>query len=366
MKRCWIELDLAAVRHNARVARERSGCELIAIVKANGYGLGAARIAKALRGQARMFGVACLSEAAALREAGVQAPVVLLGCCLPSDRKAALDLRATPCISSLEEAIAWDRLARRSRRGPLAVHVVLDTGMGRVGIPEEIWTRSLVERLAALKNLRFEALASHFPSADSDREFTSAQIERFTRHSAFAAAHGLSFEHAHLGNSAGILSCPRLGAVTDHARPGLMLYGVSPFPRLQPLLKPVLAWKTHITLIRELPRGHGISYGGDFVTRRKSTRVATLAAGYGDGYPRALSGQRADVLVNGVRCPLLGRVTMDQIMVDVSDVPASAGDIAVLLGQQGAHEITTAELAKKAGTIPWEILTRLTARVERA
>lgn len=366
VKRCWIELDFAALRHNARVARERGGCELIAIVKANGYGLGAARIAKALRGQARMFGVACLSEAAALRDAGLREPVLLLGSCLPEDRKAALELGATPCVSSLEEAIAWDALARRSRRGPLAVHVALDTGMGRIGIPEEIWAPPLVSNLASLGNLRYEALASHFPSADTDREFTRGQIERFARHRALAAAHGLFFEHAHLGNSAGILGYPRLRSVSDHARPGLMLYGVSPFARMQPLLRPVLAWSTRVTLIRELPRGHGVSYGRTFLTRRKITRVATLAAGYGDGYPRALSGQGAEVLVRGVRCPLLGRVTMDQIMVDVTGVPANVGDAAVLIGRQGAEEITTAEIARKAGTIPWEILTRLTARVERA
>ena len=360
-----MELDLAAVRHNAHVARERGGGGIIAIVKADGYGLGAARIAKALRGQARMFGVACLSEVAALRDAGVREPVLLLGCCLPADRKTALALDATPTVSSLEEAVAWDALARRARKTPLPVHLALDTGMGRIGIPEALWTPALISRLAALRNLRFEALASHFPSADTDRAFTLGQIGRFARHRALAARHGLQFQHAHLGNSAGILGYAGLRDVSDLTRPGLMLYGVSPFPKTQSLLKPVLAWSTHITLIRDLPRGHGVSYARAFLTRRKTTRVATLAVGYGDGYSRALSGQRAEVLVNGRRCPLLGRVTMDQIMVDVSGVPAAAGDIATLIGAQGSEEITATELAKKAGTIPWEILTRLTARVER-
>jgi alanine racemase len=353
------------VRHNARVAVERSGCDLIAIVKANGYGLGAVPIAKALADTAKMFGVACISEAAALRSAGIEHPILLLGACLPADRAKVIEHDLIPCLSSLDEAMAWNELVSKKKIPSLTVHLVVDTGMGRLGIPERDLTPELVHKLKSLRHLHFEAISSHFPSADYDRAFTKRQIKHFAKIKLLAAENGLCFEHSHLGNSAGILGYPKLRAVSDLVRPGLLLYGVSPFPKLQPLLKPVLAWKTHITLIRELPRGHGISYGSTFVIRRKKTRVATLAVGYGDGYSRALSGQGTDVLIRGKRCPLLGRVTMDQIMVDVSAVKdAAIGDTAVLVGRQGDEEITVWELARKADMIPWEVLTRLTARVE--
>ena len=143
-----------------------------------------------------------------------------------------------------------------------------------------------------------------------------------------------------------------------------MLYGVSPLPEMQHALCPVLSWKTRIILIRDLPKGHGISYGRTFITR-KPTRVATLAVGYADGFSRHLSGQKAEVLIRGQRCPVLGRITMDQTLVDVTDVLAKVGDETVLIGKQGREEILITEIAQRAGTIPWEILTRLSARVQR-
>ncbi len=362
--RCWVEIAHDALRHNAAVAHRASRCGLIAIIKADAYGHGAAQVARTLIDDVEMFGVATISEALELRAAKIKTPVLLLGASLPDERDIVIAKQLTPSISSLAEARAWDALVKKKRAARLDVHAVLDTGMGRIGFTQAEWNPRTIAALATLENIRVEAVASHFPSADEDRRFTEKQIETFGALHMRAVEHGLTPPFAHLGNSAGILGHPELHQVSNLARPGLMLYGVSPKPEFQSLLKPALAWKTHITLVRALPKGSSISYGRTFKTR-KPARVATLAVGYADGYPRHLSGAGAHVLISGARCPVLGRVTMDQIMVDVSKVPAAIGDEAVLIGVQGKEQISAAELAEKAGTIPWEILTRITARVSR-
>lgn len=364
MLRCWAEIDLAAIRENAVMAAAVSQCGVIGVIKANGYGLGAVAVARALTGEVKMFGVATLDEALELRSADIETPILLLGARVPEEREIVVANGFVPCVSSVGEAKAWDALAMQQGKEPFAVHVAIDTGMGRIGFAESAWNARTIRALASLKHLRIEGIASHFPSADEDPRFTRKQIQRFGALQMLAVEHGLKPRLAHIGNSAGLLGYPELHTVSSLVRPGLMLFGVSPIPARQPLLKPVLTWKTRITLLRDLPEGHSISYGRTFVTK-KPTRVATLAVGYADGYPRHLSGSGAEVLIRGRRCAMLGRVTMDQIMVDVSGVPAKIGDAAVLVGRQGKEEITPAELARKAGTIPWEILTRITGRVRR-
>jgi alanine racemase len=362
--RCWAEIDLAAIQHNARVAAGVSQCGLIGVIKANAYGLGAVPVARALAGQVKMFGVATLAEALELRAAGIKTPVLLLGARVPEERETVVKHGFVPCISSVNEAKAWDALAKQKRKSSFVVHVAIDTGMGRIGFAAPDWTARTIRALASLKHLRIDGIASHFPSADEDRRFTRKQIQRFGELQMLAVEHGLTPRLSHIGNSAGVLDCPELQTVSNLVRPGLMLYGVSPIAAQQKLLKPVLSWKTHVTLLRDLPKGHSISYGRAFITK-KPMRVATLAVGYADGYPRHLSGNGTEVLVRGHRCPVLGRVTMDQIIVDASRSAARLGDDVVLIGRQGREEITPAELAQKAGTIPWEILTRLSSRVQR-
>lgn len=355
---------------------QASRCGLIAIIKANAYGHGAVPVAQALErcfatrqppavaAELKMFGVATIAEALELKEAGIRTPILLLGCCLPDERNVVIENGFVPCVSSAAEARAWAALAKKKRRVRFAVHTMIDTGMGRIGFAESDWNAKTIRALASLRNLRIDGIASHFPSADDDPVFTRRQIQRFGELQVLAVEHGLKPNLCHLGNSAGVLAYPELHTVSNAARPGLMLYGVSPLPQFQPLLKPVLTWKTHVTLIRALSRGRSISYGRTFVTK-KPTRAATLAVGYADGYPRHLSGRDAEVLIRGRRCRLLGRVTMDQIVVDVTRVPAAVGDEAVLIGAQGREEVTAGELAQKAVTIPWEILTRITGRVAR-
>lgn len=363
--RCWVEIDLTALSENIAVIRERAGCDLLAVVKANAYGHGAATIVRALEGKAALLGVANLHEAEEIEATKTPTPILLLGTCLPVEREAALHDRLHICISSIEEAAAWDELAQTTGIIPLA-HAVIDTGMGRMGFPETEWSEATVRSLLEFQHIQWEGIASHLPSADEDPEFTEDQIERFRICVQMAHATGLRPRWIQVVNSAGLLGYDSPQKFCNLARPGLAIYGISPIPEMQKLLNPVLTWKTRVLHVRELPVGHGISYGRTMKLTRPS-RVATLACGYADGYPRQVSGRGAHVLIQGQRCPVLGRVTMDQIMVDVTDLAAKAklGDEAVLLGSQGDAEVSVNELAHQADTIPWHIFTGITARVER-
>lgn len=363
--RSWAEVNLAAIRHNASLCRALAGrgCGIMAVVKANAYGHGIGEVAAALLGSVEWFGVANLREALRLREAtqGRAERILLLGPALPGEVEGIVAAGVSASVSLPEEVEAFCAAAARVGR-PARLHAVVDTGMGRIGcLPERF--AAFVERIRAAPHCLLEGIASHFPSADEDANYTRDQIRRFRALAAPLASGAECL--VHLANSAGLIAYPGELPFATLARPGLALYGVSPLPGAAPDLRPALTWKTRVSLVREVPRGTGISYGRTCTTMRPS-RVATLAAGYGDGYPRHLSGAGAAVLVGGRRCPLLGRVTMDQIVVDATDAgPVARGDEAVLMGRQGGEEIPAAELAAKAGSIPWEILTGISARVLR-
>lgn len=358
-RRCWIEIDAGALGHNLGVVRRFAGPKagVMAVVKANAYGHGVAPVVRRLKGEVEMFAVACLDEAREVRALDPETPVLLLGPSLPDERAAVVGEGFIPVISNVEEARAYAALGSGAR--PVAVHLAIDTGMGRIGVWEEE-AAAFCREAAALGTLRIEAVASHLPCADEDEAFTAAQIGRFE-----ALADALVREffprnapRRHLLNSAGILL--QRGGAGDLVRAGLMLYGVSPLPEMAELLRPVMAWKSRITLVRDIGPGRGVSYGRTFVSERPM-RVATVSAGYADGYLRALSNRGAAVLIRGRRCPVLGRVTMDQIVVDISRMGAEEspqpGEEVVLMGRSGGEAVTAAELAAKAGTIPWEILT---------
>ena len=361
VSRTWAEIDFGALRHNLAAVRAQvgAGVQVMAVVKANAYGHGVGPVVRALAGRVEMFGVANVREAVEVREHAADAPVFILGPALPEERAEIVARRFVPAISSVEEARAYAALAGAE---PLAVHVKIDTGMGRTGIWESEAVAAARE-IIALRGLRVTGLASHLPVADEDDAFTRDQLAHFHATVAQLRALGLTDAVVHVENSAGLIGFPAQAG--DLVRPGLMLYGSAPRPEFQPRLRAVLTWKTRVTLLRTAPAGHGISYGRTFKTERP-TRLATLAVGYADGCQRHLSGKSADVLIRGQRCPVLGRVTMDQIVADVTALPAvEVGDEVVLIGRQGAEEIPAAELAKKAGTIAWEIFTGLGRRVER-
>jgi len=362
--RCWAEIDLGAIRHNAEVASRLAGpgVGIMAIVKANAYGHGLPEVVGALRDIVTLFGVANVHEAQHVRAAlhGSEQPgIFILGPALPGERPAIVAGGFVPAISSLKEAAAFSALGQ-GRRVP--VHLAIDTGMGRMGVTEDE-AGDVAREILRMPDLAIAGVATHLPSADEDEQFTSEQLARFQRVLAGLREIGVDAPFIHALSSAGLFRFPHHAGTL--VRPGLMLYGSSPLPEFQDQLRPALALKTRITIIRDLPAGRGISYGRTFVTPRPM-RVATLGIGYADGYQRHLSNQGADVLIHGLRCPLLGRITMDQIMVDVSHVSEAAiGDEAILIGSAGNEQILAAELANKSGTIPWEIFTSIGERVER-
>jgi len=357
--RCWAEIDRSSLRHNAAAVRERIGsAELLAVVKANGYGHGMVGVAEALANDAQMFGVANLEEAIALRNS-LAHPIIILSPALPDERSTIVERAFIPSISTLEEAGDFSRLARV---GAVAINFKIDTGMGRMGVLEND-ALAVFKKVAALPNIKVHSVSSHLPVANEDAEHTREELLRFGKLIRRFRAEVPGNYKVHVLQSAGVLAF--CDPVFDMVRAGLILYGISPLPEFQKILKPVMTWKTRVGLIRDMPKGSSISYGRTFITPRRM-RVATLAAGYADGYPRHLSNRDAAVLVRGRRCPFLGRVTMDLMMIDVSNIDnVQVGDEVILMGSQGDQEISAAELAERAGTIPWEITTRIGSRVRR-
>ncbi len=330
----------------------------MAIVKADGYGHGLAEVVQTLQRITDWFGVANLWEAKTAKSVAPDSNILILSPLIPSERCEAVADRFHVTVSGKTEILEYQKAAHDCGR-VAKLHIALDTGMGRMGAP----VGQLDELLQAIENsehCELCGIASHFPSADEDKAFTREQIEQFRK---LIPANATC--HIHLANSAGLLGFHNDIDFATLARPGLALYGVSPLAEFQQSLQPVLTWKSRVTLVREMKRGDTISYGRTF-SCPEDCRVATLSVGYGDGYPRSLTGSGADVLIQGQRCPLLGRVTMDQIVVDVSHLQQiEPGDEVVLLGSQGDESISANELAQKAATIPWEIFTGLTNRVDR-
>jgi alanine racemase len=360
--RSWVEIDLSALRHNLQVLRNHAtpGVRMAAVIKADAYGHGLATVARALDADADLFAVANVAEAQSARMAGATKPILVLGPALPDERRALVEGGFIPSISTVEEAGAYAALVPAGSH--LSVHLVIDTGMGRIGLwGDEV--QPVLDAVRQAPNLDLAAVSSHLPVADDDPAYTEDQIIRFNRER--HGRPGSTGAPAALLNSAGVLRFGSRAAGRDIIRAGLAMYGISPIPEWQDRLIPALTWKTRVTLVRLAGPGRSISYGRTFITPREML-VGTLAVGYGDGYRRHLSGNNAEVLVRGVRCPLLGRVTMDQIMVDLTNAGrVLPGEEAVLIGRQGNEEILASELAAKAGTIAWEIFTGIGPRVTR-
>jgi alanine racemase len=359
-------VHLPRLTHNLRLLGDlANGARVWPVLKANAYGHGAALVARHLVGLGcETLCVAHPSEAVELVEAGVRARLVLLSTVLPEASECIAEHGFEPVICTREAAEALSRAAVRAGR-IAAVHVKVDTGMGRIGIrPEEV--RGFIERCRALPGLRVRGLMSHFPRADeADKSYSRAQIEVFR--GVREATRDFEIEVYHLANTAALLDLP--AARFDAARAGIGLYGLAPSaeianPRVREL-QPVLEWRTRITFLKEVPAGTGLSYGHAFRTARASL-VATLPVGYGDGLSRRLS-NALTVLVHGTRCPEVGRMTMDQCLVDVSALRGrvALGDEAVLIGRQGAEEVRAEELAARLDTIAYEVVTAISRRVPR-
>ncbi len=356
-----VQVDLDAVRHNVRTVKPRDA-ELMAVVKADGYGHGDAPVARAaLEAGATWLGVALVEEGIGLREQGVQAPILVLSEFPPGAEAEALTARLTPTLYTREGLGRLSEAARALGRS-VGVHVKVDTGMHRVGLyPPEHATE--FSALVGAAGFRIEGLWTHFAAAESDDEGTKQQLRWLLAAADSLRARGTRPRYLHAANSAGTLRFPE--AQLDLVRVGAAIYGVDPGGGLGPKagLRPALRWVSAVTMVRRLPAGERLSYGWTY-TLGRDANVATIPVGYEDGYARGLS-NRAEVLIRGRRYRVAGTITMDQLMVDCGDDDVRPGDEVVLIGDQGAERITAEEVGGHIGTIGYEIVTAISERVPR-
>ena len=365
--RCWAEVDLAALERNLRLIRATLPAHIryVAVVKADAYGHGIHQTAaRLMHAGADLFAVATLQEAASLREIGTGWPILLLSPTLPDEDRAAVELDAALTLSSREEVERLSKVGRALGK-VIPLHLKIDTGMGRLGVWHE-HASDLYSRIMESPHLRLAGIFTHFAAPDDDPEFTAEQRRRFTAALQRCPRIETRSLFIHADNSAGLESIETAGPF-NAVRIGLLQFGVLPRPGsllASVLTEPVFSFHTRVGLVKSLPAGTTISYGRTQRLRRDS-RIAVLCAGYADGLSRACS-NTGFVLIRGKRCPILGRVTMDQTIVDVTDVPGVAcADEVVIVGRQGAEVIALGEFSEWAQTIPWETLTSISKRVPR-
>jgi len=362
----WAEVSLSAIEYNYRQVRRLvgKGTDIMVVVKANAYGHGTVEVSEVLeRLGVNYLGVATTDEAVRLRDHGIRSPVLILGSVLPDEVRVAVEKDVTLTLAGGDLLEAIDR-ETRSIKKRAKVHIKVDTGMGRIGVWHE-------EALNFIKNIWFEhrniiveGVYTHFSTAGRDDFFTNYQIESFEKLLAQLESFDVRIPLRHSANSIATVDIKR--SHLNLVRPGLIIYGMYPkytFPKLIKL-KPALSLKTRIVYIKDTPPGRSISYGRTHITQ-KHTKIATLPIGYADGYARNLS-NHAEVLVRGRRAPIVGKVTMDQTMIDVGHIRGvKVGDEVVLLGRQGREEIRAEKLARLAGTIAYEFVSQISNRVPR-
>ncbi len=365
--RCWAEIDLGALERNLRRIRASLPPHMryVAVVKADAYGHGLHQVAaRLMHAGADLFAVATLAEAAALRELGPGWPILLLSPLVPDEDDYIPRYEVAVTVSSADEVTRFAAAAARASR-PITVHLKIDTGMGRAGVWHE-QAAEVYQQIRDAGGLQLAGIFTHYSSSDDDPAFTAEQRQRFRRALATFPSLDPSRLLIHADNSAGLETIERAGPF-NAVRVGLLQFGI--LPRRGSLLtdvqaEPVFSFRTRVGLVKRLPAGTAVSYGQTHRLERE-TRVAVLTAGYGDGITRALS-NRGAVLIGGRRCPILGRVTMDQTIVDVTHLETvESGDEVTLIGIQQGAEITVGEFSAWADTIPWETLCSVTKRVPR-
>lgn len=362
----WAEVDLSALAHNLREVRRLVGRrKIMAIVKANAYGHGMTPAARALLAAgADWLGVARGTEALELRSEGITAPLLVLGYVDPGECPALASAGVHLTVYDLRTAEVLAGAAQREGK-TLRVHIKVDTGMGRLGLPFDASGVKAALAVARLTGIEVEGLFTHFACADDpDEGSVRLQIERFLQFARQLEREGLRITYKHAANSAAVMRVPE--SYFDMVRPGIMLYGLHPSPATSGKadLRPVMTLKARVAQVKSVPAGFPVSYGWTYKTDAPAV-LATVAVGYGDGYSRLLSG-RGEVLIGGRRAPVVGRVCMDQIIVDTTGVGSpSPGDEVVLFGRQGGAFLPVEEIAKKLGTINYEVVCAVGARVPR-
>jgi alanine racemase len=358
-----VELSQSAFLHNIQAIRAKAGSRgFIAVLKANAYGHGLREILPLLLPYTNIFAISEMWEAECIRSKAPSARIVLLSPLRLRDLANAVAWNLEICLSQREEIQHLSTALLANPGMQLGVHAKVDVGMGRLGCTE-VESADLLSGIAHSPGLRLRGVMTHFPKADEDLVETQQQADRFRAWVQKNRSRFPSDICIHSSNSAASFQ----GIFTEdtHLRVGLALYGESPGPQYDWNLRPVLTWKSVVSLLRSLPAGAQVSYGSVFTCQQK-THVAIVPIGYADGYPRALS-ERAQVLIRGIRCPVIGRVTMNLIMVDVTQLgDIQVGDEVVILGSQGELKISALDLAQQAGTIPWEIFTNIRGSFPRS
>ena len=366
--RCYAEISLEAIGHNIREVKKRlpEGVKLLGVVKANAYGHGAVPVASYLENQVDYFATATIEEAVELRENGISAPILILGYVSPSQYGDLVEYDITQTIDSDAQALALEKEAARQNRKAKA-HLAVDTGMTRIGFQVTEHDADEAAKIADLPHIELEGMFTHFSCADQeDKTYCSMQMEKYDKMTALLAERGVTIPLRHICNSAGIME------FDDHrfemVRSGIITYGIYPSEEVKKErldLIPALSWKSHVIHVKEVGPGIGVSYGATYVTEKPMTRIATVSAGYADGYPRALSNQGC-VLIHGKKAPIIGRICMDQMMVDVTDIPdVQVEDVVTLVGTDGDETITIEEIANPAARFDYEMLCDISSRVTR-
>ena len=354
----YVTVDLERIAANYRMIREKAGVPVMAVIKADGYGHGAIPIAKKLENACNFFGVATLSEALELRNAGITAPILILSPLHPGAYETAAEQNLRPAIFSYEDAVALSQAAQKlGKTAPF--HIAVDTGMSRIGFQVTEQDADICKEICKLPGLQAEGLFSHYSTADAaDLTKSIAQAEKFRLFDELLKARGVKIPIRHLNNSAGILN---FDTHYEMVRAGIILYGLEPSGNVDITgLKPALSWYSRVAFVKTLEPGREIGYGGTYTTTAP-TRVATIPVGYADGYRRALS-NKFFVLIKGKKAPILGRVCMDQLMVDVTDISDVAiGDKVTLLG----GSITAEEMGEAANSFNYETVCAIGKRVPR-
>ena len=358
--RAWAQIDTSALRHNLNVVRRvMPDMQLMAIVKAEAYGHGLEGVARALDDEGCAFyGVATVHEADRIRQAGCQTCPFILGPCFPDEREPIVQNGWRTALSSLEEANHFNSLGQLYNK-QVHAHICIDTGMGRSGfLPNEL--QGLMEKLRAFPYLHLEGIFSHLSAASVDLTFTHQQIQSFTN-GVQELSRSQAFDYRHICSSSAVFNYHV--PVSNMVRLGRLLYGYSPMPSpYNKELRPTMTLLSRVTIVRTLPGNHGVSYNHCYITQG-STKVATIGIGFADGYLHYLSNKNSRVYVHGQYCPVLGRVTMDQIMVDVTYLKEEIqpGDIVEIMGPN----VSWIELTDRANTIPSNVLTSIGSRVQR-
>lgn len=360
----FAKIDMDAIAHNFHTIRRRAGARVMAVVKADAYGHGAVPVARQLLQEGcDFFGVSSIAEALELRNAGIDVPILLLGHTPKEAFSVAVEHSLRISVFDKDEAELLSREAQKQGK-TVCVHIKLDTGMSRIGFQADEAAAETCAEMAKLPGICLEGLFSHFATADEGAQIkTEQQAERFAAFDQMLKDRGVDIPLRHLDNSAGIM---RYGSHYEMVRAGIALYGLHPSDEVKPLLelRPAMSWYAWVSHVKCLEPGREISYGGTFVTQR-TTVVATVSAGYADGYRRSLS-NHFYVLIRGKKAPILGRVCMDQLVVDVTDIPdVQTGDVVVLMGSSGEETITAEQLGAAAGSFHYEQLCDLSRRVSR-